>query len=161
MTAEHPAPELGFVIIAHGRLGHELLVVARHILGEQLGDVPLVQVPFAGAETMREFAGSPHPYRDRQERAGRELAAALAAVGQGAGVIVLTDIYGGSSFQIAREVLAAGSGAIISGMNLPMLLKIPSVRHLPFAEAVSGLVERSRGAIVAGSGTKGYLGKAP
>lgn len=139
------AAELGFVIITHGRVGEELLRVAAHIMGRKLGNVRAVGVPFM-AEAEGAFA-SATPFETRRQWLLGEIRAAVAAVDQGAGVLILTDIVGGTGFNAARTLLAPGEGIVVAGVNLPMLLKIPSVRALPAAEAAAELVSRSRRAI--------------
>jgi len=136
--------EIGFVIVAHGRLGEELLRVATHIMGDKLGLIRTVGVPFmteAGGDGFTSFA-------QRRRRIGEQLRQAIDLVDSGGGVIVLTDIVGGTAFNVSREILRPGEGAVVSGVNLPMLLKLPSVRLQsgadPIAEAVYQLVGRSR-----------------
>lgn len=138
--------EPGFVIVTHGRMGEELLRVAAHIMGRKLGNVQAVAVPFM-AEVGDAFTGTAAPFEARRQWVIGEIRKAVMAVNTGAGVIILTDIVGGTGFNTSRSLLAPGEGIVIGGVNLPMLLKIPSIRTLPLAAAAAELVDRSRRAI--------------
>lgn len=87
------------------------------------------------------------PFAERCERIKRELAAAIQQVDQGKGVLIFTDIIGGTSCNVAREVLNGQQGTIIAGVNLPMLLKAAHLDDLPPQAAADELVQRSRQAI--------------
>jgi mannose PTS system EIIA component len=140
------AAELGFVIVTHGRIGEELLRVADHIMGRKLGTIRVVAVPFM-SETTAAFASGPAPYENRLRWLLAEIEKSVEAVDSGAGVIILTDIVGGTAFNASRQLLETGKGTVIAGVNLPMLLKIPSIRSLGLDEAAAELVSRSRQAI--------------
>jgi mannose PTS system EIIA component len=138
--------ELGFVIVTHGRIGEELLRVAGHIMGEKLGNCRAVRVDFM-SEAAPEFAISATPFEARRHGLISEILQAMAEVDSGGGVIILTDILGGTAFNASRQLLAERTGIVLTGVNLPMLLKVPSVRRLELAEAARELVVRSRQAI--------------
>jgi len=141
------AKGLGFVIVTHGNVGKELVNVASHIMGNKLGDVRSVGVPFTGEMTKRAFPNSRRPYEEWHRRIARQVIREVKAVNQGDGVIVLTDIVGGTAFNICKQLIQRGGGLVIGGVNLPMLLKLPSIRTLPLEEAACNLVARSRKAI--------------
>jgi mannose PTS system EIIA component len=144
--------ELGFVVVTHGRIGEELLLGAVHIMGSKMGKCRAVNVPFM-AEAKADFAGAAAPFGARLQWLATEISQAMAAVDTGSGVIILTDILGGTAFNASRHLLASGrKGVVIAGVNLPMLLKVPSVCLLGLDEAASELVSRSRQAIVSRSG---------
>lgn len=143
--------EPGFVIVTHGRFGEELLVVAEYIMGRKLGSIRAVRAPFQGELARNGAAPSPTPFADRQQLVRQAIAEAMRQVDSGVGVVILADIMGGTAFNCARQLLqsrADGAGAIVAGVNLPMLLKIPSVLGLSVAEAAAELAGRSRDAIV-------------
>lgn len=149
MEREREEGQLGVVILTHGDVGSELLKVASYIMGEKLNRVRTVRVPFAGEETMARFSASLSPYQERQRVIADELAVAIAEVDTQAGVLILTDTYGGSAFAIARRYIETGNlAALVSGVNLPMMLKIPAIRHLPLGKAATELADRSQAAIV-------------
>jgi len=138
---------LGFVIVTHGKIGKELLGVANHIMGSKLKGVRVVQVPFTGDMVKEAFPNSERPYEEWHRWIARGVTKEIRTVNQGQGVILLTDIRGGTAFNICKELVKADSGLVISGINLPMLLKIPSVCALPLNQAGDILVDRSRKAI--------------
>jgi mannose PTS system EIIA component len=140
------AAELGFIIVTHGRIGEELLRVASHIMGHKLGNCRAVVVPFM-TEMAAEYPAAATPFEARRQWLIAEISRAVAAVDTGSGVIILTDILGGTAFNASRELVASCRGVVITGVNLPMLLKVPSVRTLGLKEAATELVARSRQAI--------------
>jgi len=141
------AKGLGFVIVTHGNVGKELLNVASRIMGNKHGDVGSVEVPFTGEMTKKAFPHCQRPYEQWHRRIARQVIREVEAVNKGNGVIVLTDILGGTAFNICKRALQRGAGVVIAGVNLPMLLKLPSIRTLPLEEAARNLVARSRKAI--------------
>jgi mannose/fructose-specific phosphotransferase system component IIA len=136
---------LGFVLVTHGTLGEELLRVARYILGERLDRFRAVAVPFMGE--MEPAPADKAPFADRRERIRAALTAAVAEVDRGCGVVILTDILGGTSSNVAQEVLLEKHGAVLAGVNLPMVLKAASLEAASVAAAADELVRRSRNAI--------------
>ena len=139
--------EIGFVIITHGDMGMEMLRVATYIMGKKLGNIVSVKVPFISEMAGGELIGSEKPFQDRREWLKRQVLDAVSEVDQGNGVIILSDIIGGTAFNLANLLLEGGGRAVIGGVNLPMLLKLPSVKKLLLPNAVKELVERSRKAI--------------
>lgn len=139
----------GFVIITHGDLGRELLRVASYIIGEPLANFAVVKTPFMGEITPAPAAAA--PFHDRRCRILEELRQTAEQVDQGAGLLILTDLLGGTSFQVARELLRQRPGAVVAGVNLPMLLKAAQITGdsaITPAEIAADLTERSRQAIV-------------
>jgi len=139
--------KLGFLIVTHGKMGQELLNVASYIMGQKLDGFQAVEVPFMGEITDSAILESQTPFQERREWLRRQIADAIDRVDSGAGVVILTDIIGGTSFNVASELLRQGQGVIISGVNLPMLLKAAYLKELSLEEATKELVERSRKAI--------------
>jgi mannose PTS system EIIA component len=138
--------ELGFVIVTHGRIGEELLRVASHIMGHKLGNCRAVVVPFM-TEMAAEYTAAATPFEARRQWLLQEISRAVTIVDTGSGVIILTDFMGGTAFNASMELLASRKGIVIAGVNLPMLLKVPSVRAIGLKEAAAELVVRSRQAI--------------
>ncbi len=101
---------VGLVVATHGRLGEELLRTAEEIVGA---------IP--GARAVCVSAGRP------MEEAREELAEAIRAVDEGQGTLVLTDMFGGTPANLALTFLG-NSVEVLSGVNLPMLLKFPATR---------------------------------
>lgn len=111
---------IGILIIAHGDLGQALIGAASHVLGQRPERLAAMS---AGHDEPRELA----------EAQARTLVAQLDA---GAGVLVLTDLFGASTANIARGLLQDGRVAGIAGVSLPMVLRAVNYRHLPLAELI-------------------------
>jgi PTS system mannose-specific IIA component len=139
--------ELGFVIVTHGDMGAEMLAVASHIMGKKLGRFVSVKVPFSGGWIDPGSQLSVTPFKDRRQWLEQKVISAVEEVDNGNGVILFTDIIGGTAFNVSQHLLDTKKVAVIAGVNLPMLLKVPSIRYMPLAEAAIDLVERSRKAI--------------
>lgn len=151
--ADAALARFGFVIVTHGALGGELLRVARYILGEPLANFRTVEVPFMAE--MQPVPTGERPFGDRRERIRTALTAAAAEVDQGSGVLVLTDLLGGTSSNVAQEMIGRNKGAVVAGVNLPMLLKAAHLEAATVAAAVEELVQRSRNAIQSPPGRVG------
>jgi PTS system mannose-specific IIA component len=98
---------IGVVVVTHGQLAAELVNAAETIVG----DLP-------------RFAAVSIGWHDAVELAREEIAQAVARVDSGRGVIVLTDMFGGTPSNLAITFLAEGRVEVITGVNLPMLLKL-------------------------------------
>lgn len=110
---------IGIVIVAHGGLAREYLAAVEHILGPQSGIVPI----------------SIAADYDRAVKIA-EISAAADRVDQGDGVVVVTDMFGGSPSNLSLPACIQDKRKIMAGANLPMLIKLAKLRQLPVAEAV-------------------------
>jgi PTS system mannose-specific IIA component len=111
---------IGLVLVTHGRLAVEFRAALEHVVGPQTQ----VETISIGPD-------------DDMERRRQEIIDAVAMVNSGAGVIVLTDMFGGTPSNLAISVMAAGKVEVIAGVNLPMLIKLSKVRaERPLAEAI-------------------------
>ncbi|HVY19230.1 MAG TPA: PTS sugar transporter subunit IIA [Bauldia sp.] len=111
---------IGLVLVTHGRLAVEFRAALEHVVG------PQTQI-----ETI---AIGPD---DDVERRRQEILDAVAGVNTGAGVIVLTDMFGGTPSNLAISVMEAGKVEVVAGVNLPMLIKLAKVRaEKPLADAI-------------------------
>jgi PTS system mannose-specific IIA component len=102
---------IGLVLVTHGRLAAEFRAALEHVVGPQ--------------ERFATLAIGPD---DDMERRRRDILAAVAEVDDGSGVIILTDMFGGTPSNLAISVMRAGTIEVIAGVNLPMLIKLASVR---------------------------------
>ncbi|SLN22183.1 PTS system mannose-specific EIIAB component [Falsiruegeria litorea R37] len=118
---------IGIVIVAHGGLAKEYLAAMEHVVGQQAG--------------MR--AISIEADHDREEKQ-QEICAAADAVDCGDGVIMVTDLFGGSPSNLSLRACTPSDRRILYGANLPMLIKLAKSRHLPIAEAVRGAMEAGK-----------------
>lgn len=104
---------IGLVLVTHGQLAQEFRHAVEHVVGPQ----ERFETVCIGAD-------------DDMEQRRRDIVAAVDRVDTGAGVIILTDMFGGTPSNLAISVLEAGKVEVIAGMNLPMLIKLTSVRTL-------------------------------
>jgi mannose PTS system EIIA component len=104
---------IGVVVVTHGQLATELVNAAETIVGDQT-----------------RFAAVSIGWHDAVELAREEIAQAIARVDSGSGVIVLTDMFGGTPSNLAITFLAEGRVEVITGVNLPMLLKLAGTREV-------------------------------
>ncbi|MGV1099119.1 PTS sugar transporter subunit IIA [Thiovibrio sp. JS02] len=140
--------KIGYIIVTHGEIGAALLSVARYILDKPLEHFTSVHVPFMSELPHLRENGCKTPFATRQQLIREKILAAKKQVDGGGGVIVLTDVVGGTSFSVARELLGPEEGVLIAGVNLPMVLKAGELKDRSLAEAATELVERSRKAII-------------
>jgi PTS system mannose-specific IIA component len=110
---------IGIVIVAHGGLAGEYLRAIEHVVGRQAG--------------MRAIAiEADHDRADKQ----REICDAADAVDTGDGVVVVTDLFGGSPSNLSLLACQPQNRRIVYGANLPMLIKLAKSRHLDVTDAV-------------------------
>ncbi len=102
---------IGLVLVTHGRLADEFRLAVEHVVGPQ-DNFETVAI---GAD-------------DDMEQRRSDIVEAVRRVDTGAGVILLTDMFGGTPSNLAISVMEAGRIEVIAGMNLPMLIKLSSVR---------------------------------
>ena len=116
------------VVFGHGRLAHEFRAALEHVVG------PQEQI-----ETI-----SIGPDDDLDERRS-DMLTALSRVDSGSGVIVLTDMFGGSPSNLAISAMEKANVEVIAGINLPMLVKLASVRGaVGLEEAITQAQEAGR-----------------
>ena len=119
---------IGMVLVTHGRLAEELISALEHVVGPQ----PNVRAVCIG------------PDDDMEQRRAEILDLAVQA-DEGDGVVLLTDMFGGTPSNLAISVMNTTNVEIIAGVNLPMLIKLVSVRKSePLAEAVVKAQESGR-----------------
>ncbi|SHO64636.1 PTS system, mannose-specific IIA component [Pseudoxanthobacter soli DSM 19599] len=102
---------IGLVLVTHGRLAVEFKAALEHVVGPQ----PLVETISIGPE-------------DDVELRRQDIVEAVKRVSQGQGVVLLTDMFGGTPSNLAISVMDMGQVEVIAGINLPMLVKLASVR---------------------------------
>jgi mannose PTS system EIIA component len=102
---------IGIVVVSHGRLADEFVAAAEHVLGPQ--------------EQMRAIAIGPS---DDMEERRADIIDAVRTVDRGDGVVILTDMFGGTPSNLAISVINQVKTEVIAGVNLPMLIKLAEVR---------------------------------
>ena len=120
--------EIGVVVVTHGQLAAELVNAAETIVG----DLP-------------RFAAVSIGWHEDVEDARAEIRAAIERVRGPRGVLLLTDMFGGTPSNLAISVMDEKHVEVIAGINLPILVKLASVRsELSLADAVSSAREAGR-----------------
>ena len=109
---------IGIVVVTHGRLADELVAATEHVVG------PL--------EACSAISIGPD---DDMERRRDDIREAVEKADQGDGVIILTDMFGGTPSNLAISVMEQTHAEVIAGLNLPMLIKLASVRGRETLEA--------------------------
>jgi PTS system mannose-specific IIA component len=102
---------IGLVLVTHGKLAVEFRAALEHVVGAQTG----VETISIGPD-------------DDIERRRQDILDAVGRVESGTGVIILTDMFGGTPSNLAISVMHEGKVEVIAGLNLPMLIKLASIR---------------------------------
>ena len=102
---------IGLVLVTHGRLAEEFVHALEHVVGRQ--------------ESLAAVSIGPD---DKKETRRTDIAAAVKSVDSGEGVIILTDMFGGTPSNLAISLLEEGRVEVVAGLNLPMLVKLVRVR---------------------------------
>jgi PTS system mannose-specific IIA component len=116
------------VLVTHGRLAAEFVAALEHVVGPQ-GNIAAVCI---GAE-------------DDMEKRRQDILRCVSEVDAGDGVVLLTDMFGGTPSNLAISVMDKAKIEVIAGINLPMLIKLASLRQSEtLANAVRGAQEAGR-----------------
>jgi PTS system mannose-specific IIA component len=118
---------IGIVLVTHGNVARELIAALEHVVGPQ----QCVAAVCIGAD-------------DDMEKRRAEIVESVRACDTGDGVIVLTDMFGGTPSNLAISIMGQARVEVLAGVNLPMLVKLASVRSRPLAEAVRMAQEAGR-----------------
>jgi mannose PTS system EIIA component len=111
---------IGLVLVSHGQLATEFRAAMEHVVGKQ----PQIAVVCIGPE-------------DDMDARRQEIIGAIHDVDTGAGVVVLTDMFGGTPSNLAISAMNGSNVEVVAGINLPMLVKLAKVREtMPLAEVV-------------------------
>ncbi len=115
------------MIVAHGGLAAEYLSAVEHVVGKQTG---VLAIPI-------------EPDHDRTKKQA-EICAAADSVDMGDGVVVVTDMFGGSPSNLSLRACNPSDRKILYGANLPMLIKLTKLRHKPMPVAVEAALKAGR-----------------
>ncbi len=119
---------IGLVLVTHGRLASEFVTAMEHVVGPQTQ----IQAIAIGPD-------------DDMEARRADIAKAIAKVEVGNGVILLTDLFGGTPSNLAISLLERGRVEVIAGINLPMLIRLASARKtMKVIDAVAAAREAGR-----------------
>lgn len=119
---------IGLVLVTHGLLAKEFVVAMEHVVGPQDAIRPICIGP-----------------EDDMDLRRQDIADAIAAVDGGKGVIVLTDLFGGTPSNLAISLMKPGKIEVIAGINLPMLIRLEGARRtMAVKDAVAAAREAGR-----------------
>ncbi len=103
---------IGLVIVTHGKLAMELRHATEHVVGPQKN----LETVCIGPD-------------DDMERRRNDIRSAVKKVDNGQGVIILTDMFGGTPSNLAISLINDGNNEVLAGVNLPMLIKLAEARE--------------------------------
>ena len=103
---------IGMVLVTHGRLAEEFIAALEHVVGPQKNTAAICIGP-----------------EDDMEQRRQEIIDSVLKVDEGDGVVLLTDMFGGTPSNLAISVLDDGRVEVIAGVNLPLLIKLASLRN--------------------------------
>ncbi len=119
---------IGLVLVTHGRLAEEFIAATEHVVGRQ--------------KKRRAICIGPD---DDMERRRKDILKAVDDVDDGEGVILLTDMFGGTPSNLAISIMEKANVEVLAGVNLPMLIKLASARHSgSLCDAVASAQESGR-----------------
>ncbi|HXM84936.1 MAG TPA: PTS sugar transporter subunit IIA [Stellaceae bacterium] len=119
---------IGMVLVTHGRLAAEFISALEHVVGPQRNIAAVCIGP-----------------EDDMERRRQDILRSVEEVNAGNGVVLLTDMFGGTPSNLAISIMDKAKVEVIAGVNLPMLIKLASLRQTEsLAEAVRGAQEAGR-----------------
>ena len=119
---------IGMVLVTHGRLAAEFISALEHVVGPQRNIAAVCIGP-----------------EDDMERRRQDILRSVEEVNAGQGVVLLTDMFGGTPSNLAISIMDKARIEVIAGVNLPMLIKLASLRqNESLAEAVRGAQEAGR-----------------
>ncbi len=119
---------IGIVLVTHGNLAEEFVKIVEHIMGRQ--------------ERIATVCIEPN---DDMEKCREAIMNAVEFVDKGTGVAILTDMFGGTPSNLSISVMNSDSIEVLAGLNLPMLIKLVSIRNaLPLSQAVLQAQESGR-----------------
>ncbi len=119
---------IGMVVVTHGRLAEEFISAVEHVVGPQTA----LEAISIGPD-------------DDMEQRRQDILDAVSKVDEGEGVILLTDMFGGTPSNLSISIMDSKNVEVIAGINLPMLIKLASVRNVcNMKEAVTAAQDAGR-----------------
>ena len=126
---------IGLILVTHGKLADEFVAAMAHVVGQQ--------------EAIAAISIGPE---DNMEKRRSDIGTAVKQVDSGAGVIILTDLFGGTPSNLAISLLKKGKVEVIAGINLPMLIRLAKARScMPLEQAVVAARDAGRSYITIAS----------
>lgn len=119
---------IGLVVVTHGRLAEEFVLATEHVVGKQ--------------QQIESICIQPDDDMDKRRE---EILAAVIRVDSGDGVVILTDMFGGTPSNLSISMMKRQNVEVIAGINLPMMIKLATIRATtPIAEAVLSAQDSGR-----------------
>jgi mannose PTS system EIIA component len=115
---------IGLVLVTHGKLAAEFVAALEHVVGPQRNCLAVCIGP-----------------DDDMEQRRQDILDSVSKVDEGDGVVVLTDMFGGTPSNLAISILDKARVEVIAGVNLPMLIKLASLRK---GETLANAVDRAQ-----------------
>lgn len=126
---------IGMILVTHGNLAEEFVHAMQHVVGRQDAVATVCIGP-----------------NDDMERRRKEIADAVKRVDSGQGVVILTDLFGGTPSNLAISLMKAGHVEVIAGINLPMLIRLAKARNsMPVRDAARAARDAGRNYITIAS----------
>lgn len=126
---------IGLILVTHGHLAEHFVDAMEHVVGPQQAIATICIGP-----------------SDDMERRRKDIADAIKQVDEGQGVIILTDLFGGTPSNLAISLLDRGHVEVIAGINLPMLIRLAGARKsMDVVEAVAAAKKAGRNYITVAS----------
>jgi PTS system mannose-specific IIA component len=126
---------IGLILVTHGKLADEFVSAMSHVVGKQEAVVAISIGP-----------------EDNMEKRRADIGAAVKRVDSGTGVIILTDLFGGTPSNLAISLMKKGKVEVIAGINLPMLIRLAKARNcMPLEKAVVAARDAGRNYITIAS----------
>jgi PTS system ascorbate-specific IIA component len=122
---------VALLLVTHKNIGNDMLMITGSIINNELDNTACVEIPMdADIDSMK-----------------HKVADALTELSTDEGVLILTDSYGSTPCNIAGEFLDEQNRTLISGLNLPMLIRVMNYRSLPLAELKDVAIEGGKNGI--------------
>ncbi len=126
---------IGLILVTHGKLADEFVAAMAHVVGKQEGIAAISIGP-----------------EDNMEKRRADIGVAVKKVDTGGGVIILTDLFGGTPSNLAISLMRKGKVEVIAGINLPMLIRLAKARCcMPLEQAVVAARDAGRSYITIAS----------
>ena len=126
---------IGLILVTHGKLAEEFVAAMTHVVGKQEAVVAISIGP-----------------EDNMEKRRSDIGNAVKRVDSGTGVIILTDLFGGTPSNLAISLMQRGKVEVIAGINLPMLIRLAKARCcMPLEQAVVAARDAGRSYITIAS----------
>jgi PTS system ascorbate-specific IIA component len=127
---------VALLLITHKSIGNDMMKITRSILDDEFENAACIEIPMDADIDAKK----------------RQIADTLEQLSTDDGILILTDSYGSTPCNIANDFLDGTGRALVSGLNLPMLIRVMNYRSLPLAELKEAALEGGKQGITSTSG---------